>query len=87
MEFAKTISMDPKGALERDLLAVLRRAVGPDVDYESPPTSLAGGFWAQLVRFRLRGAPAGWGRELVARVMPDSWIAAKETAIRGMRRR
>jgi len=73
--------MDSQGALERDLLAVLRRASGSDVEYEVPPTSLAGGFWAQLVRFRLRGAPAGWGGELVARVMPDSWIAAKETAI------
>jgi len=73
--------MDSQGALERDLLAVLRRASGSDVEYDVPPTSLAGGFWAQLVRFRLRGAPAGWGGELVARVMPDAWIAAKETAI------
>lgn len=76
-----TISVDAQRALERDLLAVLRRVTGSDVEYEVPPTSLAGGFWAQLVRFRLRGAPAGWGGELVARVMPDSWIAATETAI------
>ena len=67
--------------LDRDLLAVVRRALGSDVEYDAPPTILVGGFWAQLVRFRLRGAPAGWSRDLVARVMPDAWIAAKETAI------
>jgi aminoglycoside phosphotransferase (APT) family kinase protein len=60
---------------------MLRRAIGPDVEYEAAPATMAGGFWAQLVRFRLRGAPAGWRQELVARVMPDPWIAAKETSI------
>jgi len=64
-----------------DLLTVLRTATGAHVEYATPPTALTGGFWAQLVRFRLRGAPLSWRGELVARVMPDPGIAAKETAI------
>jgi aminoglycoside phosphotransferase (APT) family kinase protein len=75
------MSTDQRDRLDRDLLAVLRRALGSEVEYDVPPTRLTGGFWAQLVRFRLRGAPVGWGRELVARVMPDAGIAAKETVI------
>jgi aminoglycoside phosphotransferase (APT) family kinase protein len=70
-----------RGPLEDELLAVLRTATGSDVEYDATPTVLVGGFWAQLVRFRLRGAPEGWRQELVARVMPDSGIAAKETAV------
>lgn len=45
----------------------------------SAPVPLTGGFWAQLVSFRLRGAPVGWDGPLVARVMPDAATAAKET--------
>jgi len=67
--------------LNEDLLAVLRQATGSDVDYATGPTRLSGGFWAQLVRFRLRGAPPGWRQELVARVMPDLGTAAKETTV------
>jgi aminoglycoside phosphotransferase (APT) family kinase protein len=63
-----------------DLLAVLRRATGTDVRFAGEPTPLTGGFWAQLVSFRLNGAPAGWDGPLVARVMPDAAIATKETA-------
>jgi aminoglycoside phosphotransferase (APT) family kinase protein len=44
------------------------------------PGALRGGFWAELVRFRLTAAPAGWSGDLVARLMPDPLIAAKETA-------
>ena len=60
---------------------MLRKAIGSDVDFEAAPTPMAGGFWAYLVRFRLSGAPNGWHQELVARVMPDPGIAAKETMI------
>ena len=70
-----------RGPLDDELLAVLRTATGSDVGYDATPTVLVGGFWAQLLRFRLRGAPEGWRQELVARVMPDSDIAAKETAV------
>lgn len=63
-----------------DLLVVLRREAGDDVRFAGEPIALTGGFWAQLVSFRLADAPAGWDGALVARVMPDAAIAAKETA-------
>lgn len=69
-------------AVAGDLLEVLRVATStPELAYESAPTLLTGGFWAELVSFRLRGAPEPWGGPLVARLMPDAGIAAKETAI------
>jgi aminoglycoside phosphotransferase (APT) family kinase protein len=69
------------GPLEDQLLAVLQRATGsPSLDYAAPPSRLSGGFWAELVSFRLAGAPDGWSGPLVARVMPDGGIATKETA-------
>jgi aminoglycoside phosphotransferase (APT) family kinase protein len=68
--------------LEDDLLEVLRAATAtPTLAYDGPPARLTGGFWAELVAFRLEGAPPGWDGELVARVMPDPVTAAKETAI------
>jgi aminoglycoside phosphotransferase (APT) family kinase protein len=70
-------------ALLDDLLVVLRRETGAEVAFAGEPTPLTGGFWAQLVSFRLAGAPAGWDGPLVARVMPDAAIAAKETAFQG----
>jgi hypothetical protein len=67
--------------LEDDLLEVLRAATStPTLAFDGPPGRLTGGFWAELVSFRLRGAPPGWQGDLVARVMPDPRIAAKETA-------
>jgi aminoglycoside phosphotransferase (APT) family kinase protein len=72
----------PGTPLERDLLEVLRTATGtPALSFESPPGRLTGGFWAELISFRLRGAPEGWRGDLVARVMPNADIAAKETVI------
>ena len=68
--------------LEDDLLEVLRGATStPTLAFDGSPSRLTGGFWAELVSFRLRGAPEGWQGDLVARVMPDPDIAAKETAI------
>ncbi len=67
--------------LADQLLAALRRVTGePALDYEGIPVRLTGGFWAELVSFRLQGAPDGWRGPLVARVMPDAATAAKETA-------
>ena len=61
---------------------MLRAATStPTLAFDGPPGRLTGGFWAELVFFRLRGAPSGWQGDLVARVMPDPRIAAKETAI------
>jgi aminoglycoside phosphotransferase (APT) family kinase protein len=72
---------DVRADLLDDLLAVVRHATGaPGVDFAVAPATLTGGFWAQLVSFRLDGAPDGWDGPLVARVMPDAATAAKETA-------
>jgi aminoglycoside phosphotransferase (APT) family kinase protein len=64
------------------LLCVLRAQTGvPNVEYAEPPVRLTGGFWAELVAFRLRNAPSGWEGPLVARVMPEPATARKETVI------
>ena len=68
--------------LELRLLDVLRTATStPMLEFDGEPRRLTGGFWAELVAFRLRDSPAGWHGELVARVMPDPVIAGKESAI------
>jgi aminoglycoside phosphotransferase (APT) family kinase protein len=70
------------GALDDALLETLRAATGrADLIYDGPPHALSGGFWADLVAFRLADPPAGLDGDLVARVMPDAAVAAKETAI------
>lgn len=69
-------------ALTASLLAVLRRQTGDDtLEYADKPVPLTGGFWAELVAFRLTDAPDGWRGPLVARMMPDAATAAKETAV------
>jgi aminoglycoside phosphotransferase (APT) family kinase protein len=61
---------------------VLRAATTtPALEYDGPPRPLTGGYWAELMAFRLRGAPDGWGGDLVARVMPDPATARKESAV------
>lgn len=66
--------------LSTSLLSVLRRVTGDaDLAYDGEPAPLTGGFWADLVTFRLVDPPAGWEGDLVARVMPDAATAAKET--------
>lgn len=63
---------------DETLLAVLRRAAGdPGLELAGPALRLTGGFWAELVAFRV----AGEDRDLVARFMPDPATAAKETAV------
>ena len=77
-----TIEQRAETELDRALLRVLRSATGTTaVAFAEPPRPLTGGYWAQLVAFQLTGAPVSWQGELVARVMPDPWIAAKETAV------
>jgi hypothetical protein len=68
--------------LPERLLAVLRTATSnPRLDFAAPPEPLTGGFWAELLAFRLVGAPAGFDGDLVARVMPDAAVARKETLV------
>jgi aminoglycoside phosphotransferase (APT) family kinase protein len=71
-----------KTDIDRRLLAVLRDTTGlPALAYARQPESLSGGFWAELMAFSLVDAPAGWPRDLVARMMPDAAVARKETII------
>jgi aminoglycoside phosphotransferase (APT) family kinase protein len=65
-----------------ELLDLLRQAAGTStLDYSEAPQRLTGGFWAELFMVRVNGAPDGWPKELVVRVMPDPAVAAKETLI------
>jgi aminoglycoside phosphotransferase (APT) family kinase protein len=56
----------------------------PTLEYADPPERLTGGFWADLVAFRLAAAPDGLAGDLVARVMPDPQLARKETVIQAV---
>ncbi len=74
--------IETQHALDTALLEVLRTAtITPELTFDGPPSRLTGGFWAELISFRLRDAPVGWRGPLVARVMPDPATAAKETAV------
>lgn len=64
------------------LLDTLRLATGrPDLDYAGTPSSLTGGFYAELLRFRLANPPADLDRELVARIVPNPAAGAWEATI------
>jgi aminoglycoside phosphotransferase (APT) family kinase protein len=68
--------------LAERLLAVLRDATGsPALEFAAPPGRLTGGFWAELLAFRVTGGPEGWDRDLVARIMPEPAVARKETLV------
>lgn len=68
--------------LPERLLSVLRTATGnPRLEFAAPPDPLTGGFWAELLAFRLADAPRGLDGDLVARVMPDPALARKETLV------
>ena len=76
------IVTDTEADLEADLLDVLRSATkSPTLSFDGPPRRLTGGFWATLIAFRLKTSLVGWDGELVARIMPSSTIAAKETIV------
>lgn len=65
-----------------NLLADLRVLTGESaLAYASAPVRLTGGFWADLYAFSLAPAPAGWAGDLVARIMPNPELAAKETVV------
>jgi aminoglycoside phosphotransferase (APT) family kinase protein len=73
------VTADPVD-LEEALLGRLSHLAGQAVRYRARPTRLTGGFWAVLISFELEDAPPGWDGRLVARLMPDAAIAARETA-------
>jgi len=68
--------------LDDQLMAVLRSVTGsPGLAYSRAPVRLTGGFWAELLAFSLAEPPDGWPADLVVRIMPEAFTAAKETTM------
>lgn len=67
------------------LLATLAAEVGaePDLAYATAPVSLQGGYYAEMIRFRLAAPPAPLRGDLVARIVPNPVTAAWEAALQG----
>lgn len=70
------------------LVATLREATGRvDLELAAPPVPLTGGFYAEMLRFRLADAPPGLEGDLVARIVPDpiagEWEATVQRAVAG----
>lgn len=64
------------------LLAAIRAEAGsPSLEWARAPVPLTGGFWAELWRVELATDEPVLGGDLVARVMPDPEVAARETAV------
>ena len=64
------------------LLATLREVTGrADLEFVAPPTPLSGGFYAEMLRFRLADPPADLDRELVARIVPNPAAGVWEATI------
>ncbi len=61
-------------------MAIRTTAAQPDLEWGQTPEVLTGGFWAQMWKVRLAGAHGDLDGDLVARVMPHSATAARETA-------
>jgi len=69
----------PTTTLLRD---TLRDATGrADLEFAAPPTPLTGGFYAEMLRFRLADPPAELDRDLVARIVPNPAAGAWEATI------
>jgi len=64
------------------LLATLAGASGSEgLAYAAPPVSLQGGYYAEMIRFRLADPPEGLAGDLVARIVPNPVVAAWESAL------
>lgn len=60
----------------------LRDATGRgDLEFAAPPTRLTGGFYAEMLRFRLVDPPADLDRDLVARIVPNPAAGVWEATI------
>lgn len=73
--------MDSPTTLDQLLNAIRATAGHADLTWADAPNPLTGGFWAQMWRVRLDGAPPELSGDLVARVMPDARAAARETVV------
>jgi aminoglycoside phosphotransferase (APT) family kinase protein len=64
------------------LLTALSRDTDLDhLAYDSPPTSLGGGFWAEILSFSLASAPPPLAGELVAKLAPSHSHGEREAAV------
>lgn len=64
------------------LLDTLRDATGrADLEFAAPPTPLTGGFYAEMLRFRLADAPGDLDCDLVARIVPNPAAGVWEATI------
>jgi len=64
------------------LLDTLRNATNrPDLEFVAPPTSMSGGYYAEMLRFRLVDPPAAWDRDLVARIVPNPGAGVREATV------
>jgi aminoglycoside phosphotransferase (APT) family kinase protein len=64
------------------LLATLREATGDgSLSFVAPPVPLTGGFYAEILGFRLADPPEGLTGDLVARILPDAPVGEWESAI------
>lgn len=53
----------------------------PEIRLLRPPSTLTGGFWAQMWRLQVTGQPVGIPSELVLRIAPTAEMGAKEIAV------
>jgi aminoglycoside phosphotransferase (APT) family kinase protein len=68
------------------LLATVREATGRlDLEFAAPPAVLSGGFYAEMLRFRLAGPTPELDRDLMARIVPNPdagrWEATIQRAV------
>jgi aminoglycoside phosphotransferase (APT) family kinase protein len=71
----------PEGTASQ-LLDTLRSETGrADLAFAVPATQLSGGFYAEMLRFRLADPPAGLDGDLVARIVPSPAAGAWEATI------
>jgi aminoglycoside phosphotransferase (APT) family kinase protein len=64
------------------LLDTLRDATGRSaLGFAAPPTRLTGGFYAEMLRFRLADPPVDLDRDLVARIVPNPAAGVWEATI------
>lgn len=70
------------GSTEALLLDALRVATAsPDLQLAGPPSELTGGFYAEMLRFRVVDPPADLEGDLVARIVPHAAAGAWEATI------
>jgi aminoglycoside phosphotransferase (APT) family kinase protein len=76
------IDTDSSAATATALLATLREATGdPALSFDQMPVPLTGGYYAEILRFRLTCPPAGLDGDLVARIVPDPEMGLRESTV------